>query len=1075
MKKLINAFLALAAGLAIAGCAKEYDDSALQSKVNDLDKKVTELEKKVNALTEQVTGLATTIDEWKKGGFVESVTDIKEGDAVIGYTVTFVGGKTVVLYNGKDGKNGEPGAAGEDGATPTIILYEGNLVWAIGTEPILVDGKPVPANVVPTFTINDEGHLIMTLQGQETDLGKVKGEDGAAGAGGDSILKSIEKSADGKNLVFTLNGDPEVVYEIPFATAFKLVIEKTEQEVKAGETVKIPFTIENGEGAVVDCFPGGYYSAKIEDNNVVVTVPDPFFPGHVLVWAQNDKGLYSMVKLSFITTADVVVVTPADEIEAIPAAAGDFVINLTSNVDLDAKIPEDATWISKAEVTKADYKLTLTLEENTTGEPREAEISIVRKDNGQEVKTVKIVQLASTGPVAKKDVLNNAFTGIDNSGSSYQEWSDKAGTSGAIYIGKSARGAAADNLSIQLRANGDEGIVTTTTGGLVKKINVKWNSSAAAKRYLDVYGSNTAYTAVSDLYSLETRGTLLGSIVRTTTEDTEGTIEVEGDYAYIGFRSRASAMYIDEITVTWDEGTPSTPETPSYNWDFSAAEWQAKFAEYGEAGTDITGWNIMHDGLQIVSIVDKSKYQTDCFQMGGKATLANNAVVERYFSFVAPTDGYVMVVSSNTSDAEAATRMVNVANNSDTPVDKMGGFPTSDIGYNVFEVKAGRVAVYPTGDGLRFYKILFSETDPTPKAPALVKVWGLYGEAGVCGWPGKVAGVEDLDGNIRNATFDDDFVYIPKTKAVKDESGDNFTEYKIFKFSTTDGSYKGLVTPATDPAYMAGTWASTFPVSCARVMKNTDPSINGGKDVLVCTNLCDGQNVRLYAWENGIDQQPKLITNFTSSRRFGDRISVEGTYTNGRVWYRSFAAGITAYINLVPGYTSGFNGSHAWNWVEGIGATATDDGDNMITEYTSFSNGAYGIVSSNSGSGIYLLTGTATTKTYADYKRCFGWHAFEFNGKNYLAYLDMSTGTDKPIVTILEGASDSVANLQATLDAKTVAFRAAFATADTEDFTTGTAYATNNVGDCQVRIIDGTPYILGATRGSMALFKLVLE
>ena len=147
----------------------------------------------------------------------------------------------------------------------------------------------------------------------------------------------------------------------------------------------------------------------------------------------------------------------------------------------------------------------------------------------------------------------------------------------------------------------------------------------------------------------------------------------------------------------------------------------------------------------------------------------------------------------------------------------------------------------------------------------------------------------------------------------------------------------------------------------------------------------------------------------------------------------------------------------------------------MITEYTSFSNGAYGIVSSNSGSGIYLLTGTATTKTYADYKRCFGWHAFEFNGKNYLAYLDMSTGTDKPIVTILEGASDSVANLQATLDAKTVAFRAAFATADTEDFTTGTAYATNNVGDCQVRIIDGTPYILGATRGSMALFKLVLE
>ena len=358
-----------------------------------------------------------------------------------------------------------------------------------------------------------------------------------------------------------------------------------------------------------------------------------------------------------------------------------------------------------------------------------------------------------------------------------------------------------------------------------------------------------------------------------------------------------------------------------------------------------------------------------------------------------------------------------------------------------------------------------------PKVLTLDKVWGIYGEAGVCGWPGKVSGIEDLDGNIRNATFDDDFVYIPKTKAVSADG--NFTEYKIFKFKVSDGSYAGLVTPATDPAYMAGTWASTFPVSCARVMKNTDPAVNNGKDILVCTNLCDGQNVRLYAWINGVDQQPQLLTNFSSARRFGDRISVEGTYQDGRVWYRSFAGGMTAFINLVPGYTSGFNGSHAWNWVEALGATATDDGDSMITEYTSFNKGAFGIVSTNSGKGIYLLTGTATTKNYTDYKRCWGWHAFEYEGVNYIAYLDLSTGTDKPIVTVIEGASSTVAELQATLEAKKVVARAAFATADVNDFTTGTAYATNNVGECEFRVINGEPYILGATRGSIALFKFI--
>ena len=381
MKKLINAFLALAAGLAIAGCAKEYDDSALQDKVNNLDKKVTELEKKVNALTEQVTGLATTIDEWEKKGFIESCVKNENG-----YTVTFVGGKTIVLYNGNDGA---AGATGADGKTPEIIEKDGALVWAIDGEPILVDGKPVPANVVPTFAINDEGHLIMTLQGKEIDLGKVKGEDGGAGAG--CILESITPTEDGNNLVFKLTNGTE--YSIPFAKAFKLVIENTQIEAAAGKTVEIPFKVENGTAEMVDFFVNNSaYEAKIADSKLVVTVPDPFQAAQILVWAQNDKGLFSLVKISFLAKADVVVVTTEESYQAIARDAKEFVIDLTSNVDLDAKVPEAATWV-KAVVTKADYKLTLTLEENTTGEPREAEIEIVRADNGATVKTIKIVQL----------------------------------------------------------------------------------------------------------------------------------------------------------------------------------------------------------------------------------------------------------------------------------------------------------------------------------------------------------------------------------------------------------------------------------------------------------------------------------------------------------------------------------------------------------------------------------------------------------------------------------------------------------------------------------------------------------
>lgn len=408
MRKLFKVFLALTAGLAIASCAKEYDDTELKGKVDALDKKVSTLEQKVNALSEQVTGIAATIEEWKKGGFVESIQEIEGG-----YTINFVGGKTVTLYNGKDGKdgtngtngtNGNNGTDGVDGKTPQIISYNDELVWAIDGEPILVGGKPVPANVVPTFQIKEDGHLWMTLSGAETDLGKVVGEDGA-GAAGDSILKSIEEK-DGE-VVFTLNGDPEVVYTIPMAKAFKLVIANKEYEAAAGATLKIDFTVTNGTAEMVDCFAGGLYSAKIVGSQVVVNVPDPFQAGQVLVWAQNDKGLTSLVKLSFIASADLVVVTPADEIAAIPSAAGDFEISLTSNVDVKVNEPT-VDWVS-AVITKAAYTLTLTLQENETGAPRETDIEVVRSDNDKLVQKIHIVQLyeapAPLDPAKAGDIL----------------------------------------------------------------------------------------------------------------------------------------------------------------------------------------------------------------------------------------------------------------------------------------------------------------------------------------------------------------------------------------------------------------------------------------------------------------------------------------------------------------------------------------------------------------------------------------------------------------------------------------------------------------------------------------------
>ena len=155
---------------------------------------------------------------------------------------------------------------------------------------------------------------------------------------------------------------------------------------------------------------------------------------------------------------------------------------------------------------------------------------------------------------AQTDVLDHDAIGV--SGNSYSNWSDLTLTSGAVYAGNTAGG----NNAIQMRSsNNNSGIVTTTSAGVVTNITVAWNSNTAAGRTLNVYGSNSAYDAASDLYG-NTSGTLIGTIAKGTTE-----LEITDEYAFIGIRSASGALYLDEIQITWSEGSGVTPPSITAN------------------------------------------------------------------------------------------------------------------------------------------------------------------------------------------------------------------------------------------------------------------------------------------------------------------------------------------------------------------------------------------------------------------------------------------------------------------------------------------------------------------------------
>lgn len=154
------------------------------------------------------------------------------------------------------------------------------------------------------------------------------------------------------------------------------------------------------------------------------------------------------------------------------------------------------------------------------------------------------------------DVLNQSVTGI--SVSSYSDFSGKKVSSNATYAGR----VAGSYGSIQMRTTDEEeGVVTTNTGGKVRTIEVKWNTNTKAGRILNVYGKNGPYSSAKDLFD-STPGTLLGTFKYDGT-NTDGTLTIEGDYGYVGFRSSDGALYVNEISIHWEVDGSVTPTVAS--------------------------------------------------------------------------------------------------------------------------------------------------------------------------------------------------------------------------------------------------------------------------------------------------------------------------------------------------------------------------------------------------------------------------------------------------------------------------------------------------------------------------------
>lgn len=158
----------------------------------------------------------------------------------------------------------------------------------------------------------------------------------------------------------------------------------------------------------------------------------------------------------------------------------------------------------------------------------------------------KAVEVSATFVLIGGDLLTREDTGAI--GSQYKEWGPVAKPSGAEYSGNTAGG----NTSIQMNPTQESGVVMTKGSGKnVAKVVLSWNPATSSDRVVRVYGQNTPYTGAEDLYDEATWGDFLGAV--TNNGSTTFDVEAVGKYAYIGLNSQKGALYLDSISVTFND------------------------------------------------------------------------------------------------------------------------------------------------------------------------------------------------------------------------------------------------------------------------------------------------------------------------------------------------------------------------------------------------------------------------------------------------------------------------------------------------------------------------------------------
>ena len=327
---------------------------------------------------------------------------------------------------------------------------------------------------------------------------------------------------------------------------------------------------------------------------------------------------------------------------------------------------------------------------------------------------VNDVPIVDTGEVVDPSAITETYFAELTEAGGFATQKFAEGT-GLVTIGKLTFGDKAELDGKRYKhggasALGEDGIPTNryvsfkiTRAGTISHKVISGSSSATDRAYAVALVTNVAGAkTVKVLYQEYSPTSSSAEPVKTevTADMLAGITEAAVVYIYTLANCNTYAVGYDPV--------PAAPAKVDKVWDFSATEWVDAMTGSGiPANENNSEWNLEVNGLKVVSAGGSIKWnksgETYYWQPGGKSDGTT-----RYFEFTTDVAGTLTVYSSNTGGSEDMSRMVTVKVGDAEPESLPGGSPSgNEPTKNDFNVGAGTVKIYPTGNGLRFYKIEF--------------------------------------------------------------------------------------------------------------------------------------------------------------------------------------------------------------------------------------------------------------------------------------------------------------------------------------------------------------------------------